>query len=188
MNKYKCLGADTYNNGQLKLVPIRHEDRFEILKMRNEQVYHLRQATLLNEEMQDFYFKNVIANLYDQEKPNQILFSVLKDESFIGYGGLVHLNWLDRHGEISFIMKTELEKDFFEVNWKNYLDVLSDIAFNDIKLHKIFTYAFDLRPHLYGVLLSSGFYEEARLKEHSCFNNKYIDVVIHSKINPNAHN
>lgn len=181
------MAADSYDNGYLKLVPIRYEDRFRILKMRNEQIYHLRQAALLTEEMQESYFQDVISNLYDQKKPSQILFSVLKDEKFIGYGGLVHLNWVDCHGEISFIMETELERDFFALYWENYLNVLTDIAFNDIKLHKIFTYAFDLRPNLYPVLLSSGFYEEARLKEHCYFENKYIDVVIHSKINPNAH-
>ena len=57
------------------------------------------------------------------------------------------------------------------------------VAFEELQFHKIFTYAFDLRPHLYEVLENSGFTEDARIKEHFLFDNKYLDVVIHSKIN-----
>jgi RimJ/RimL family protein N-acetyltransferase len=60
------------------------------------------------------------------------------------------------------------------------------LAFEEMGFHKIFTYAFDLRPHLYKVLEEKGFQNEATLKEHCFFNNKYIDVLIHSKINKHA--
>jgi RimJ/RimL family protein N-acetyltransferase len=38
---------------------------------------------------------------------------------------------------------------------------------------------------LYSTLEKCGFYEEARLKEHCFFNNKFLDVIIHSKFNSN---
>lgn len=183
MRKYKCLSKQEYTHGSFKIVPIRDEDKLQILKMRNEQIYHLRQVEELTIELQQAYFAKVISPLFQAEKPNQILFSLLENNKFIGYGGLVHINWIDRNAEISFIMKTELEKDRFEYNWSNYLILLENVAFNDLKFHKIFTYAFDLRHHLYPVLELSGFYEEARLKEHCFFDGKYLDVVIHSKIN-----
>lgn len=186
MRKYKCLNAPIYTNGSFKLIPLRDEDKFVILKMRNEQIYHLRQAELLTVETQEDYFDNVVSKLFEQEKPNQILFSLLENDEFIGYGGLVHINWIDKNAEVSFIMKTELEKDSFEYYWKNYLSLLEEVAFKDAGFHKIFTYAFDLRPHLYPVLEASGFYEEARLKGHCCFEGKYLDVVINSKINKDA--
>jgi RimJ/RimL family protein N-acetyltransferase len=151
--------------------------------MRNEQIYHLRQSEELTIELQEIYFTNVISSLFDQERPNQILFSLLEDGDFIGYGGLVHINWIDMNAEVSFIMKTELENDSFEYNWKNYLAIIEKVAFNDLKFHKIFTYAFDLRHYLYPVLEESGFHEEARLKEHCYVDGKYFDVVINSKIN-----
>ena len=50
-------------------------------------------------------------------------------------------------------------------------------------MYKIFTYAFDLRPNLYEVLENSLYKKEAKLKEHCLFNEKFIDVVIHSKVN-----
>ena len=182
MRKYKCLDKQEYVHGVFKLVPIRDEDKTPILQMRNEQIYHLRQAEELTLEIQEAYFAEVISSLFQEEKPNQILFSVFENNIFIGYGGLVHINWIDRNAEISFIMKTELEKDRFEYYWINYLTLLDKVAFNDLKFHKIYTYAFDLRHHLYPVLEMSGFNEEARLKEHCYFDGKFIDIVIHSKI------
>lgn len=183
MRKYQCLDRQEYIDGSFRLIPLRDEDKLLILKMRNEQIYHLRQAKVLNTELQEAYFANVVTSLFSQKKPNQILFSLLENEEFIGYGGLVHINWIDRNAEISFIMRTELEKDSFEYYWKNYLTILEKVAFKDLGFHKIFTYAFDLRPHLYIALRDSNFIEETRLKEHCLFDGKYIDVVIHSKIN-----
>ncbi len=182
MRNYKCLNNLAFNNGAFSLVPIRDKDKLAILKMRNEQIYHLRQAEPLTVEMQEAYFKNIVSKLFEQEKPSQILFSLLENGEFIGYGGLVHINWIDKNAEVSFIMRTELEKEKFSYYWENYLKVLEDVAFNDLKLHKIFTYAFDLRPHLYPSLEKVGFKKEAELKEHCFFEGKYLDVVIHSKM------
>lgn len=186
MRNYKCLSASEYIGGPFSLIPLRDEDKLVILKMRNEQIYHLRQAEVLTIAMQEAYFANVVTKLFDQEKPGQLLFTLLENDKFIGYGGLVHINWIDMNAEISFIMKTELEKDKFEFYWKNYLSLLEEAAFKDVGFHKIFTYAFDLRPHLYPVLEAAGFYEEARLKEHCYFEGRYLDVVINSKINKDA--
>jgi RimJ/RimL family protein N-acetyltransferase len=153
------------------------------MKWRNEQIYHLRQARHLTKEDQDAYFENVVASLFDHEHPNQILFSFLENDVCIGYGGLVHINWIDQNAEISFIMDTLLEQKRFQEIWTSYLSLIEKVAFQDIKLHKVYTYSFDLRPQLYKVLLSSNFIEEARLKEHCLFNSKFIDVIIYSKIN-----
>ena len=131
------------------------------------------------------YFDNVIAKLFEQEKPNQILFSFLKNGECIGYGGLVHINWIDSNAEISFIMDTALEKTFFDFHWSSYLSLIEQVAFKALKFHKIFTYAFDLRPHLYPMLIKNGFEEDARLAEHCYFEGKFIDVLIHAKYENN---
>ena len=183
MSSYKVLHKQKFESGNFSLIPIRFEDRLDIMKWRNEQIYHLRQKKPLTIENQDIYFKTIISNLFDQEQPNQILFSFLENNNLIGYGGLVHLNWFDKNAEISFIMNTELEKFRFEDVWKAYLKLIEQVAFKELKFHKIFTYAFDLRPNLYPVLISAGFKEEARLDQHCFFEGKYIDVVIHSKMN-----
>lgn len=183
MDCYKVLNNQNFKNGEFEIIPIRWSDRFDILKWRNDQMYHLRQSTLITPEMQEQYFRNVIAKIYHEERPNQILFTLLKNKKAIGYGGLVHINWQDRHAEISFLMDTDLENDFFEQNWLVFLFLIEKVAFIELKFHKIFTYAYDLRPHLYPILNKSGFFKDATLKDHCFFNNKFIDVIIHSKIN-----
>jgi len=183
MNSYKILNKQVYSSGEYSLVPIRMEDSFAIMQWRNEQIYHLRQAKLLTETDQNNYFDNVIAKLFEQEQPEQILFSYLEDGKCIGYGGLVHINWIDKNAEISFIIDTRLEKDFFHKYWGIYLDLIEQVAFAELNLHKIYTYAFDLRPHLYKALEEKKYQKEAVLKEHCYFNGEFKDVIIHSKIN-----
>jgi hypothetical protein len=121
MNSYKVLNKQVFNSGAFSLVPIRFEDRLDIMNWRNEQIYHLRQAKPLTKNDQDSYFKNIINKLFEDDKPNQILFSFLKDGNCIGYGGLVHINWIDKNAEISFIMETKLEEINFNMNWSMFL-------------------------------------------------------------------
>jgi RimJ/RimL family protein N-acetyltransferase len=183
MSFYKILNQQEFSKGDYKIIPIRYKDRMDILKWRNEQIFHLRQPKPLTIEDQENYFSTTVAKIFDQEPPNQLLFSYLENDVCIGYGGLVHINWIDKNAEISFIMNTELEKENFEFHWGTYLGLIQQLAFHELNLHKIYTYAFDLRPHLYTAVESCGFYKEATLNEHCLFNGEYKDVIIHSKIN-----
>ena len=182
MNSYKALNKQIFTSGIFSIVPIRFEDKFEIMKWRNEQIYHLRQNKYLTTEDQENYFNQVISKLFDQEKPNQILFSFLKNDICVGYGGLVHINWIDKNAEVSFIMDTVLEKNNFEKNWLIYLKLIEELGFNELRLKKIYVYAFDLRPHLYEILKKAKYFFDARLKSHFKYNKRFIDVVIYSKI------
>mgnify|MGYP003616178143 CR=1 FL=1 len=184
-SSYKGLKQQTFSKGEYSLVPIRYEDRMDIMRWRNEQVYHLRQNEPLTEERQEWYFKEVVAKLFQKGHPDQILFSYLKGTKCIGYGGLVHINWIDKNAEISFIMDTSLEKEEFEFHWQTYLSLIEQVAFNELALHKIYTYAFDLRPHLYQAIEKVGYNKEAILKEHCFFEGNFKDVIIHSKYNKN---
>ena len=115
-------------------------------------------------------------------EPNQILFSFLKNDECIGYGGLVHINWIDKNAEVSFVMNTSLEGDNFIRYWSIYLDLIEKIAFSDLVLRKLYIYAFDLRPHLYKALELNSYFLDARLKDHCFFNGEFKDVVIYSKL------
>jgi RimJ/RimL family protein N-acetyltransferase len=183
MNNYFCLNHKVFHFEEYSLVPIRLEDKYEIMRWRNEQLYHLRQIKPLTKDEQDRYFSTVISKLFNQERPAQILFSYLKNDVCIGYGGLVHINWHDDIAELSFIMDTVLENEEFALHWTNFLTLIQEVAFQYLHFHKIFTYAFNLRPHLYEILERNQFVQEAILKEHAKVENKYIDVFIHSKIN-----
>jgi RimJ/RimL family protein N-acetyltransferase len=183
MNLYKVLNKQTYTIENFAIVPIRFEDRMSILKWRNEQIYHLRQDKPLTEEDQDIYFKTVVNRLFDEEYPNQILFSYIQNDVCIGYGGLVHINWIDKNAEVSFIMNTELEQDNFSKHWTIFLELIEQVAFKDLNLHKLFTYAFDLRPHIYEIIENAGFVKEATLNDHCLFDGEYKDVIMHGKLN-----
>jgi RimJ/RimL family protein N-acetyltransferase len=185
MNSYKVLTNQIFSIDAFSIVPIRYEDRMDILKWRNEQMYHLRQDKLLTESDQEYYFNAVVSKLFDQERPSQLLFSFIKNGLCIGYGGLVHINWNDKNAEISFIMNTELEKKYFSTNWKIFLKLIEKTAFIELNFHKIFTFAFDLRQHLYKPIEDVGFVKEAVLKEHCFSNGSFKDVIIHSKFNTN---
>lgn len=182
-SKYICLNENEFLSEQFKIVPLRFQDRIKIMKWRNDQLYHLRQNKPLTIEDQENYFNNVILKLFKQQQPKQILFSFLKNNVCIGYGGLVHINWIDKNAEISFLINTDLEKNNFEKYWHLFLKLIEKVAFKELKFHKIYTWSFDLRPKLYSTLLKANYIEEARLSKHCLFQNSYIDVLIHSKIN-----
>ncbi len=181
---YKCLEQQVYTDGNYAIVPVRDEDKYKIMQWRNEQMYHLRQTELLTKERQEAYFKNVVSKLFEQEQPGQILFSYLENEECIGYGGLVHIDWQKQSAEVSFIMATELEKSYFEKHWSQFLKLLFQVAFDELKLLKIFTYAYDLRPHLYLVLEQNGFKFSKKLPDKIQIDKQPVDVLIHEKFNP----
>lgn len=181
--EYECLTQQSYSFADSEIVPIRMEDIYSIMDWRNEQMYHLRQSERLTTEKQERYFEQIVKPQFTQQKPAQILFSYIVDKKLVGYGGLVHINWIDRHAEISFLMDTNEEKNNFHKHWKQYLAMIEQVAFEGLDLHKIFTYAFDLRPHLYDVLEEANYNREATLKDHCIFEGKFLDVIIHTKIN-----
>ena len=177
MRSYNCLKTNLFQSDSFSIVPIREEDKLAIMNMRNEQIYHLRQNKPLKAVDQDNYFTNVISKLFDTDQPNQILFSFLKNGVFAGYGGLVHINWIDKNAEISFIMNTNSEKKNFYKYWKIYLKLIEDVGFKELNFNKLYTYAYDLRPQLYVVLEDSGYSKEKEIID------KSIKIIIHSKFN-----
>ncbi len=183
MKSYSVLKKQVYSEEIYSIVPIRYEDRLDIMKWRNEQIYHLRQNKPLTKEDQEYYFSNVIESLFEQEKPNQILFSFLENGKCIGYGGLVHINWIDKNAEVSFIMGTTLENQHFYEYWDIFLKLLRVVAFQELNFYKTYVYAFDLRPNLYEALEKSGYFFDARLLGHCAYNGEFKDVIIYSLLN-----
>ena len=188
MNRiYKNINSDSFNNGIFSLVPIRDEDKYDIMNWRNNQLEILRQETVLSIEQQEHYFKTVVDKLFDEDEPDQLLFSYLENNKLIGYGGLVHIDWESKTAEISFLTETSRNKnaDLFISDWVNYLSILKNVANDYLNFKSIYTYAYDIRPNLYIALQQSGFNEVNRNKNHIQIDNKKVDVVIHSfDLNP----
>jgi RimJ/RimL family protein N-acetyltransferase len=146
-------------------------------------MYHLRQKEALTEGQQETYFKEVVAKLFESEQPTQYLFSYVRGEECMGYGGLVHINYEKSSAELSFIMNTELEAEEFRFHWTNYIQLIEEIAFTTLKLNRIFTYAYNLRPHLYPILEDRGFLRERLIPNALIADGKSIPAIIHSKWN-----
>lgn len=180
---YKTLKKNFYKKDKFKLIPIRYEDRYDIMNWRNEQLYHLRQKKKLTKILQDNYFQEEVKTIFNHPKPKQLLFSMLKNDKLIAYGGLVHIDWDNRGAEISFVIKTKLEKINFKKYWGLYLEILNEIAFDELNLNKIYVYAYDIRKKLYNILEKKDFILEARLKNHVLIENQFKDVIIYSKFN-----
>jgi RimJ/RimL family protein N-acetyltransferase len=181
--QYKIFrNVTSWSESNYSLVPIRDMDKFDIMKWRNDQVSILRQNEILTEENQSLYFKNVVNKLFEEEQPEQILFSFLYNKKLIGYGGLVHIDWINKSAEISFLTETNrsLREEIFINDWDIYLKILKKIVNNFLNIERIFTYAYDLRPKLYEVLLNNGFFEEKRIKNGITVDKKNIDILIHS--------
>ena len=188
MNRiYKNINSNSFNNGMYSLVPIRDEDKYDIMNWRNNQLDILRQEIVLSIEQQEHYFKTVVDKLFDIEEPKQLLFSFLENNKLIGYGGLVHIDWETKTAEISFLTETSrnINADVFISDWANYLSILKKIANDYLNFKSIYTYAYDLRPNLYIALQEAGFTEINRYRNHIQIEDKKVDAVIHSlDLNP----
>jgi RimJ/RimL family protein N-acetyltransferase len=137
------LSKSIFTTNEYKLIPIRYNDREAIRNWRNEQIHLLRQSKELTSKEQDNYFETVVANLFVQENPKQLLFSFLKDNELIGYGGLVHIDWDNKNAEISFLTPKSrtINAETFESDWSIYLKLIKSVA-TKLNFIKIFTYAY----------------------------------------------
>lgn len=167
------------------LRPISYEDRNRIMKWRNDQLYHLRQKAPLDQKTQDDYFLNVVAPLFQQEYPNQMLFSLDHDEKHIAYGGLVHIDWEKAYAELSFVIDTDFEALFFETFWTTFLKMIEPIA-KALKIKVLYTAAYDLRPQLYTILEKNNFQRKENIEDFTRFFNQG-DIVVHAKTLTNGY-
>jgi len=179
---YTIFKGKEFRQGDYRIVPIRDEDKFEIMHWRNDQIDVLRQKDPLTKIMQARYFEEVVKKELIMDRPNQILVSYLLNDKIIGYGGLVHINWIDKRGEVSFLLETERNKNIsvLKTEYSIFLSLIKMIAFDVLFFNKITTEAFDVRPHIIDVLEENGFILEGRLREHNFVKGKFVDSLLHS--------
>jgi RimJ/RimL family protein N-acetyltransferase len=165
---YRPLPQAEFHHEAYRLVPIRYEDREPIRTWRNAQLGVLRQAEPLTAEQQEAYFRRVVLPLFGQEQPEQLLFSLLHDDVLVAYGGLVHISWLDARAEVSFLADparaadaSTYRRDFF-----TFLQLLNRVAFEDLRLNRLVTETYDIRPAHVAIMEEAGFRREGRLRQH----------------------
>ncbi|MFD2717304.1 GNAT family N-acetyltransferase [Hymenobacter monticola] len=165
---YLALRSNPYEHDGYCLRPIRYEDREPIRQWRNAQLQVLRQAVPLTVEQQDAYFQRVVLPLFEQERPGQLLFSLLHHNELVAYGGLVHISWPDERAEISFLAAPARVRNpaTYRQDFLTFLQLLYRVAFEDLRLNRLVTETYDLRPAHVAIMEESGLKPEGRLRQH----------------------
>jgi len=187
MGLYKCLGKNIFLFQNYSLVPLRKQDIQIIRNWRNEQMRVLRQKKKLTKKDQVDYYEKVIKKIFNKKKPNLILFSFLLENICVGYGGLTNIDWVAKKSEVSFLLDTARLKDkkTYRKDFRVFLNFILDLAFSELKLYKLVTETYDIRPTHVNVLESVGFRLEDRLKHQVFVKGKYVDSLHHGYLRKN---
>ena len=105
---YKCLPRRYYEHGDYTLEAVQPEHIEKIRIWRNEQMDVLRQPKPILKEQQIQYYEKHIWSELKSNQPKNILLSYKHQNILIGYGGLVNLSWVDKRGEMSFLLDSSI--------------------------------------------------------------------------------
>lgn len=186
---YCCLPAKKYTYQGYHLVSVRVQDILLIKEWRNQQIVLLRQQAMLTDEEQQHYYGSVVFPEFIREQPRQILLSYLHDDVCVGYGGLVHIDWQSMRAEVSFLLNPAFihDTDVYAMFFRNFLELLKHIAFNELLLNRLYTETYELehRQHHINVLEQSGFAREGRLIQQVKIDGKFTDSLLHGLVKEN---
>ncbi len=179
--EYNVMPKKRLSDGWLTLRAVDPSDIEQIRNWRNAQMNVLRQTEEITKEAQISYFEKNIWPELNLFNPRQILLVIESNGQLIGYGGLVHISWIYRRAEISFLLKPELEQDraFLKNCFSHFLKLIHKLAFLDLKLNRITTETYAYRSDHIDVLESSGHQVEGVLKEHVFVNGTPMNAIVH---------
>lgn len=185
MSGWSCLTAQRFTHGAYALVPIAPEHIEPIRCWRNAQMDVLRQTEPISPEEQDTYYTRHIWPTMTQAQPVNVLVGFLHEGSLIGYGGLVHIAWEHRRAEVSFLLEHARIHDEigYARDFTAFLQLVREMAFNDLQLHRLFTETYAIRSHHIRVLEAAGFLLEGTMRDHVCLNGVYFNSLIHGALN-----
>jgi RimJ/RimL family protein N-acetyltransferase len=184
---YTCLLKNTFQFETYSIRPIQREDMENIRVWRNSQLKVLRQKKELSIEDQDTYFTTIIEPLFLEEKPSQLLFCFFKDDAFIGYGGLVYLQWEDKRAEVSFLLDPERTHDHthYRKDFLGFLSLIRQVSFDTLKLNRIVTETYAFRKDHMKVLEEFGFKVEGTLVNNILLDGVFVDSILHAYLKKN---
>jgi hypothetical protein len=179
--KYSFLKFDDYSFENYTLLPLRYEDISKIKKWRNDQLSILRQKKILTNTDQENYYQELIKKSFFNPNPNEILFSFLLDDTCIGYGGMVYVDWKKKSAEISFITETKranLNK-VYEKDFTAFTTILFRISFSELLLNKLTTETYRIRKNTLQILDQLGFQLQKIEEKKIIINSKMYDSLHH---------
>lgn len=181
---YKSWRRQLITNGDFSLSAIQVDQIEKIRLWRNAQKDVLRQSQDITRQEQETYFNTRIWPYLEDPRPRNILLSLKEKKALIGYGGLVHIAWQNSCAEVSFLLNPKIAEshDLYPKVFEAFLCMLEKIAFQDLKLNRLFTETYSHRTSHILVLEKCGFIKEGTLRQHVLINNTFHDSIMHGKI------
>ena len=171
-----CLGDDT-----LSIRAIREEDIESVRLWRNAQMDVLRQSEPISSEAQVRYFTEKVWPEQALREPAQVLLAIERQGVLIGYGGLVHIAWVHRRAEVSFLLDPSRTTDLtrYRSDFLAFLQLVKTLAFDDLKLQRLYTETYAIRQHHLSVLEAADFRLEGTLRQHVIIDGRPVDSLFH---------
>ena len=186
--QYISLKDGVFSHGQFSLRSIKDSDIQQVRVWRNSQIDVLRQSKPITELEQVEYFARSVWPQMQINYPDNILLAFEFNGELVGYGGLVHISWVDLRSEISFLLNPSyIQNDKFYVDYFSaFLRLINKVAFSELGFNRIFTETFDCRTRHISVLESEGFILEGIMRKHIIVDGKPISSLIHGCLNNDA--
>jgi RimJ/RimL family protein N-acetyltransferase len=181
---YNCMPRHYLFQDNFHVTPVQPYHIEKIRQWRNAQINVLRQSNHITTDQQKEYYNSQIWPDMRSNQPKNILLSYHSDNDFIGYGGLVHISWIDRRAEISFLLDPKLimKPDQYAYYFNAFLVIIKRLAFSDLGLERLHTETYASRKNVISILEDSGFLREGELRNHVLINGKYQDSIIHGRL------
>lgn len=178
------LKALTINHAAYSICLYREQDIMLVKDWRNQQMEALRQDRVLTEQDQLNYYHNVVMPTFQQAQPKIILFSYLRENQCIGYGGLTNIHWHDKRAELSFLVNTDRTKhpETYTADFSTFIKLMMHVAFEQLNLNRIFTETYNIRPLHIAILEATEMHYEGAMKQHVLINNQFEDSLIHGHV------
>lgn len=182
MNRsYKCLPRQSYTSGAYSISPVQDEDIELIRQWRNAQMDVLRQQEAISPLAQVVYYERHIWPGMAEAQPETILFSYFHGQQLIGYGGLVHIAWVHRRAELSFLLEPQraADRECYREDFSVFIGLMKELAFDGLQLNRLWTETYDLRPLHLAVLEANGMQPEGIMRQHIWVNGRAVNALIH---------
>lgn len=178
---YEILDGFVGRFREYEITSVRLKDALPIMRWRNAQIDALRQSAPLGAEEQLRYFREVVMPTFAMERPPMVILAYLLEGQLIGYGGLVHLDWEAKRGEVSFLLdpaRTE-DKHFYGQEMGIFLTLLKRLAFHQLELNRLTTEAYGNRTWHVQAIEANGFKLEGILRQHVWKGGELVNAHFH---------
>lgn len=145
----------------------------------SEVTYYMGIQTVKNiDEIKEWLYR--IEHEYTLNKSVEWSIRLSEDGQFVGRGGFKNLDFKHKKAEISGSI---LKKYWNKGIGKESLKAIIDYGFNNLCLHRIYSYLWPHNTRVIKILEQYGFNHEGTLKDNYFYNDKFGDSAIYALIN-----